>query len=317
MSNENIVKHDSVFISHIGDEAPVALELKRQLQQVLGEDVPVFVSSDYESIRSGEEWYQRIVNSITTSKVVIVLISRESVARPWINFEAGVGIGSTGKVFPIAIRGFSIGDLRPPLQALHARDIHDPSSLVAIIRDVGESIQRTPSQFDSVTFVNRINEIENRLSYKGIVLTPLVSTTWHDAAEISFELSNTGNLDLELIEIEVFIPRSLISPSSPQTYDANYIDTRTVNEGGVNYYRMTYKNYQGPPNIYFGITEPLPIVFTTSMAPRVFKHFRTRIRTELSNAERSMTIRYQVHVRNFKTEMIELSVARLLSTTKN
>lgn len=131
MSEENIVKQDSVFISHISDEAPVALELKRQLQQALGGDVSVFVSSDYESIRSGEEWYQRIVNSITSSKVVIVLISRESVARPWINFEAGVGIGSKGKVFPIAIRGFSIGDLRPPLQALHARDIHDTSSLVA------------------------------------------------------------------------------------------------------------------------------------------------------------------------------------------
>lgn len=71
---------------------------------------------------------------------------------------------------------------------------------------------------------------------------------------------------------------------------------------------MTYKNYQGPPNLYFGITEPLPNVFTPSMPPRVLKSFRIRIRTNVTDAERSMLIRYQVYVRGFNTEINELRI---------
>lgn len=317
MSEEKIVKRDSVFISHIGNEAPVALKLKQQIQEVLGADVPVFVSSDYESIRSGEEWYRRIVDTIASSKIVIVLISTESVDRPWINFEAGIGIGSKCKVFPIAIRGFKLGDLKPPLQALHARGIHDPNSVIAIIRDVGEAIQRTPIQFDPAGFVDAIKEIERRLSYKGIILRPFIAAFVGDGAEINFELSNTGNQDLELVEIEVFIPDALLNPNGMHSFDSNYIATSNVNENGVRYFKMTYKIYEGTPNTYFGVTEPLPRLFTTSMQPRVFKSFRARIRTNLKEAERSMVIRYQVHVKGFRTEMNELSVGELLSEQKS
>lgn len=272
MSEEKIIKQDSVFISHIADEAPVALKLKEQLQDVLGDDLLVFVSSDYESIKSGEEWYRRIVDTIASSKVVIVLISKESVARPWINFEAGVGIGSKGKVFPITIRGFRLGDLRPPLQALHARDIHDPNSVVAIIRDVGEAVQRPPIQFDSAEFVDTLKEIEKRLSYKGIILRPFVGAILPDGAEINFELSNTGNQDLELLEIEVFIPEALLSSNGMHRFDANYIATSTVHENGVRYFKMTYKIYEGTPNRYFGITESLPPV-----SPLLCSHVFSRV----------------------------------------
>ncbi len=316
LSEEKISKNDAVFISHIGAEAAVALKLKQLIQDTFGADLPVFVSSDYESIQSGEEWYRKIVESIKASKVVIVLISPESVDRPWINFEAGVGVGSNGKVFPIAIRGFRLGDLRPPLQALHARDIHDPNSIKAIIRDIGSAIKRVPNEVDAESFVAEIHRVEGRLTYKGIVLRPFVGSRWEDAAEINFELSNTGTQELELLEIEVLIPEILISPKALHIFDANYIDATTTTDHGVRYFKMTYKDYAGSPNMHVGVTEPLPRVVTTSMGPRVFRNFRTRIRTTLTEAELSMLIRHQVYVRGFKTEMTEVSVRELLNTTK-
>ena len=313
---EKINKTKSVFISHIGDEAPVALKLKNLLQKVFAEAIPVFVSSDYESISTGEEWYRRIVESIKSSKVVIVLISKESIGRPWINFEAGVGAGSNAKVFPVAIRGFSLGDLKPPLQPLHARNIHDTDSIRAVIRDVGVAIKQAPKEFDAESFVAEIYALESRLRYKGIVLTPFNAGKVGDAWDINFELSNTGNQDLELIKIEVFIPDSLISSQALHSFDSNYIDTSITTIDNIRYLKMTYKVYEGAPNLYFGYTEPLPKHFTKSMPPHVFRNFRTRIKSNLIEAELSMVIRHQVYVREFNTEMQELSVRELLNTPK-
>lgn len=314
MTKETIIKTDAVFISHIGDESPIALELKKLLNEVFTEAIPVFVSSDYESIVSGEEWYRRVVESIKSSKVVIVLISKESVDRPWVNFEAGVGAGSNSKIFPVAIRGFNLGDLKPPLQPLQARYINNADSIQAVIRDVGVTINKRPQAFEAESFVAKIQALESRLHYKGIVLKPFNAGKIGDAWDINFELSNTGNQDLELIKIEVFIPESLISSQAFMSFDGNYIDISTLAIDNIRYLKMTYKIYEGTPNLYFGNTEPLPRYFTNSMPPLVFRNFRTRIRRDLTEAELSMMIRHQVYVRGFNTEMQEITVRALLNT---
>ncbi len=79
---------------------------------------------------------------------------------------------------------------------------------------------------------------------------------------------------------------------------------------------MTYKVYEGPPNLYFGNTEPLPRFFTRSMRPRVLRDFKTRIRSNLSEAEQSMIVYHQVYVREFNTEMKEITVRELLNPPK-
>src|SRR5262245_58391476 len=43
----------NIFISHIGEDAAIAATLKTLLKAALGEHVNVFVSSDYDSLRSG------------------------------------------------------------------------------------------------------------------------------------------------------------------------------------------------------------------------------------------------------------------------
>jgi hypothetical protein len=79
----------AIFISHIGEERPLALRLQSFLEIALSPKPSVFVSSDYDSIRSGEEWYRAILDGVRRSQAVIALVSPESVKRPWINFEAG------------------------------------------------------------------------------------------------------------------------------------------------------------------------------------------------------------------------------------
>jgi hypothetical protein len=64
----------SVFISHIVDEAPVADALKTYLIRCFGQGFPVFVSSDYDSTATGEEWYRAILGAIRAASVVVVLL---------------------------------------------------------------------------------------------------------------------------------------------------------------------------------------------------------------------------------------------------
>src|SRR5437879_3951631 len=94
-----------VFISHIGQERPVALVLQKFIRQAFNSAFPVFVSSDQRSIPGGEGWWEFIRSEIKGRLVVLSLLSDESAAREWINYEAGVGDGSGARVVPVAIKG--------------------------------------------------------------------------------------------------------------------------------------------------------------------------------------------------------------------
>jgi hypothetical protein len=100
------------FISHIGAEAPVALALQYYIQKAYPSDFPIFVSSDKRSIPGGEGWWQHIRDSIKERQIVLVLLSDESAANEWINFEAGVGDGGGAKIIPIAIKNYRVRQAR-------------------------------------------------------------------------------------------------------------------------------------------------------------------------------------------------------------
>ncbi|HVW09361.1 MAG TPA: toll/interleukin-1 receptor domain-containing protein [Bryobacteraceae bacterium] len=112
-----------IFISHIGEERPAALRIKSFLETALTPAPPIFVSSDYVSIESGEEWYRAILEGLKRSLAVVALLSPQSVDRRWINFEAGFGLGQGSRVIPVVWRGLSKGAVGLPLSHFHAREI--------------------------------------------------------------------------------------------------------------------------------------------------------------------------------------------------
>jgi hypothetical protein len=125
-----------IFVSHIGEERPVALRIKAFLETALTPAPPVFVSSDYESIESGEEWYQAILEGLKKSQVVIALLSPNSVDRRWINFEAGFGLGRGARVIPVVWRGLSKGAVGLPLSHFHSRELTNQGELQALFKTI-------------------------------------------------------------------------------------------------------------------------------------------------------------------------------------
>jgi hypothetical protein len=165
---------EGIFISHLGEEKLVAVRVKELLREAFGPNVKVFVSSDYDSIRSGSDWHGDIITALKSSRVVLILCSADSVSRPWINYEAGVGDGTDSdvkevgrtNVIPLVVRNFPKGKLQPPLSRKHARDAHDADDVEALLKHISEDVGEPHAQTDVQTFVKEMREISRRIQVR-------------------------------------------------------------------------------------------------------------------------------------------------------
>lgn len=148
-----LLRRCDVFISHITEEKEAAHRLKSFLLEALGEDLRVFVSSDYRSIKGGRVWYSEIIESLTSAPVVLALLSETSVGRRWINFEAGVGIGSGSMVIPLVAGGFPKSKVGLPLSQLQVRSLDDGQDVEAMLGDIAERLSRRIADVDASGFV--------------------------------------------------------------------------------------------------------------------------------------------------------------------
>lgn len=108
----------TVFISHITEEGEIARYLKEYVEKKFLRTIEVFVSSHEESIRLGDEWLSAIKSSVSNCGLMVVICSPVSVARPWINFEAGAGWVRGIPVVPMCHSGLDPGMLPIPLNTL-------------------------------------------------------------------------------------------------------------------------------------------------------------------------------------------------------
>jgi hypothetical protein len=72
-----------VFISFIHEEERSATQVSLFLPKALPRSVSVFQSSDRSAIDAGEEWMKKIFNELKSAKVLVSMLSPESVVRPW------------------------------------------------------------------------------------------------------------------------------------------------------------------------------------------------------------------------------------------
>lgn len=125
-----------VFISHVSEEAPLALVLKEWIENSFLGQVDVFVSSDDDDITAGDQWFQQIEAALADANALLIICSGNSVGRPWINFEAGAGWNKNVPVMPICHSGLSVQNLPRPLsffQGLDAEDLDFSEKLMSAL----------------------------------------------------------------------------------------------------------------------------------------------------------------------------------------
>ena len=136
----------NVFISHISEEAHIAKVLKEWIEASFLGQCEVFVSSDKADIPAGSKWLDKIDTALESAKALIVLCSRKSLTRPWINFEMGYGWNKRVPVIPICHSGQKKGELPSPISMFQALEIEDTNFVGDLMSSLADNLgfKKTP-----------------------------------------------------------------------------------------------------------------------------------------------------------------------------
>src|SRR6266404_7466548 len=125
-----------IFISFIHEEEKIAKAVKAFLQKKLQNQSGVFLASDMWAIYAGEDWLKKIKQELTSARVVLLMMSKDAVGRPWVNFEAGAAWLADKTIIPVCFGGLRMEGLAKPysnFQGLSLEDENGPYYLVASI----------------------------------------------------------------------------------------------------------------------------------------------------------------------------------------
>src|SRR5918999_3654152 len=78
-----------VFISFVHEDRTVAEAVKALIEHDLKLRGQVFMVTDQSQLRAGDDWLKKIHDELTSADVVPVMLSKRSITKPWVNFEAG------------------------------------------------------------------------------------------------------------------------------------------------------------------------------------------------------------------------------------
>lgn len=135
------------FLTHSAhSDAELAAAIRTAIHRDFSGAVDVFVSSDPDSLPAGIHWMDELTAKLRQCRIQILLLSAESLQRPWIHFEAGAGWarGDVTQV-PLCHSGLAPSDLKPPLALLQAGRLEDPQYLRSMyLRIAAEASQNVP-----------------------------------------------------------------------------------------------------------------------------------------------------------------------------
>ncbi len=155
-----------IFVSHISDEAELAGLLQQMLEADFAGQVRLFTSSDIRSIGTSEDWLAAIERALGQAVALIVLCSRSSVHKPWVQFEIGAAWMKQVPIVPACHSGLTPDRLDPPLARLEGLELGTARGLerlyVTVSRLLGLDPPRLPA--DPAGRLARIQPLEARFA---------------------------------------------------------------------------------------------------------------------------------------------------------
>jgi hypothetical protein len=196
----------TVFISHISKETELAQILKRHLAKDFLNFFDIFVSSDGKSIKAGSKWLEKLGQALEETQIEIILCSKESVGRPWVNFEAGAGWIRGIQVIPVCHSELKPDELPVPLNMLQAVKANQPNSLQVLYEAIAETYGMNVPETDFEAIAREIREQEEKYKQAEQTLERIEHPRILCAA--SEEYSQIG-FDLDVAVLERAFPQQV------------------------------------------------------------------------------------------------------------
>jgi hypothetical protein len=136
-------KNPLVFISHHADDEKIAEAFSSLLGSVSAGVLKSFRSSDKkgtQGIEYGVEWFSEIMRKLNESSAVICLLTKNSINKPWILYEAGVARGKLeSSVLGVAL-GVKLSDVLNGPFAQFQNCSDDEDSLTKLVMQLVRTI---------------------------------------------------------------------------------------------------------------------------------------------------------------------------------
>ena len=145
-----------IFISHIHEHGKLSSVLTDEIARLLLGGVGFFVSSDRVSITGGDKWLDKVETALKNAAIVMVICTKESVHRPWVNFEAGGAWMIKKRVVPLCFGGLQPSDLPQPLASRQAYDGADSDDLVDLVKLIAREAGLDAPDFAADTLVEKL-----------------------------------------------------------------------------------------------------------------------------------------------------------------
>ncbi|MBG0795861.1 toll/interleukin-1 receptor domain-containing protein [Methylocystis sp. H62] len=128
-----------IFVSYASIDKEFAEALKNFIESTFAGGVTVFVSS--ESLLPGDHWSAKIVEHLQGAKILVSILTPQSLSRPWVIFESGVALGKGIRVIPVCTKGLAKDHVGPPLNVMQLLNIADEEGLKRLIKNISSEIE--------------------------------------------------------------------------------------------------------------------------------------------------------------------------------
>ena len=139
--------------------------MKKFIERIFAGAVDVFVSTHEWSLQPGDLWESKIRKELKNSKMILVLLSKDSITRPWINFEAGAAWLKGIILIPMMHRGFTSADFIPPYISPLSISLLDPHDIDRLIKRIAIESGLNPVVSDDQYFhlVQEISSLDRQI----------------------------------------------------------------------------------------------------------------------------------------------------------
>jgi hypothetical protein len=126
----------NIFISHAAANRNIARSLADTLEAAR-EGVTTFLASRSGDIRADEDWFGGIERALQEADTYVILLTPESVLRPWVNFEAGAAWFFQRQLIFVRIQALPMDDIPLPIKSRQVYALDDKEQLLAVFKALG------------------------------------------------------------------------------------------------------------------------------------------------------------------------------------
>ena len=173
-----------IFLSHISAEAKLAIAFKEAIETSFLGMVELFGSSETATISLGANWLNRVTSGLRSAQAMLIFCSPASVARPWINFEAGAGWARNIEIAPLCHSGIRPVELPLPLNLLQGIEANDPLKLDQMFKLVAQKVGCNPPSIDLTPLAELVRDFEHTYLVELKAAMPMreIEKHWPDLA---------------------------------------------------------------------------------------------------------------------------------------